>query len=467
MTELIAPTGTSRRRFLAGAALAVAGAAVPTSLLTACSGGGGSKGSGAGKVSVWMDIAGDANQKYWDTKVSGGFHQAQPKIDLSTTYYKGNDLRRLIQTALQSRSGPDVVRGPSATQTLTWSKAGTLADLSQYAEKWDWSSRFSSWALNAFTNDGKIFALPLRVDTMLLYYNKTLFADKGYKQPTNRADFESLAGELKGQGITPMGSSNVDWAAASEWLMTVFWNHYAGPDAIYQALTGEIEFTDPVFVEAVQLLKSYFDKGWIAGGTKKYFSVPAQELGAQFGQGKVAMIPQGGWFMSQVGTYFGAKANNGNDWDWMPLPALSDGVAYPLFEVGIGGSLAINKASKNQDAAAEFLNWYYGDKPAALQRMADIPATYNVPIKFAAAEVPASIDPRSKRVLSSVNDAVESGKYGYVTWTWWPPKSDVFIYQGLDKVLTGKSTPAEYCSQLATQFKAERSAGTIPQIVKR
>ncbi len=464
MTEHL---GTSRRSFLAGAGLAVAGAAVPASLLTACGSGSGSKGSGTGKVSVWMDIQGDANQKYWDSNVAAGFHKANPKIDLKTTYYKGNDLRRLIQTALQSRSGPDVVRGPSATQTLTWSKANTLADLTAYSKQYDWSSKLKSWAMSAFTNDGKIFALPLRIDTMLLYYNKTLFADKGYKQPTNRDELEALATELKGQGITPFGSSNVDWAAASEWLMTVFWNHYAGPDAIYKALTGEVEFTDPIFVEAVQLLKSYFDKGWLADGTKKYFSVPSQELGAQFGKGKIAMIPQGEWFMSQVGTYFGSKAGNGNDWDWMPLPALSKDVTYPLFEVGIGGSLAINKASKSQDAAAKFLNYYFGDKEAALKRMADVPATYNIPIDFDPSQIPSTIDPRAKRVLTSVNDAVSQGKYGYVTWTWWPPKSDVFIYQGLDKVLTGKSTPSQYCADLAKQFKAEKSAGTIPQIIKR
>lgn len=461
-------TPLGRRSFLRGAGLLAAGALVP-GVLSACGGDGGSgtAGSGTGQIELWMDIQGDANQKFFNDEVVGAFQKAKPKITVKTTYYKGQDLRRLVQTALQARSGPDVVRGPSATQTLDWSKAHVLADLSDYAKKFGWADDISKWAYEAFTNDGKLFALPLRVDTMLWYYNKTLFEQKGWTAPTNRSEVEAFATEAKGQGIMPFGLSNVDWKAASEWLMTVFWNHYSGPDAIYQALTGEIQFTDAVFVDAVQLVKDWFDKGWIAGGADKYFSVPSQELNASFGKGQIATIPQGVWFMSQVGQFFGEKAKNDNEWDWMPYASLRDGVPNELYELGIGGSLGINAASKNQDAAAAFLDWYYGDKNAALQRMAEVPATYNLPIEFADGDIPSSIDPRAKRVLTSVNSAITSGNYGYVTWTWWPPKSDVFVYEGLDAVLTGKSSPKDYCAQLAQKFTEERKAGTIPQIMKR
>ena len=135
--------------------------------------------------------------------------------------------------------------------------------------------------------------------------------------------------------------------------------------------------------------------------------------------------------------------------------------------MGIGGSLAINEASKNKDAAAAYLNWYYGDKAAALKRMADVPSTYNIPVDFTDAEIPQGIDPRSARVLTSLNKAVETGDYGYVTWTWWPPKTDVFVYEGLEQVLTNKITPAEYCKQLDEKFTAEKAEGTIPQLLER
>jgi raffinose/stachyose/melibiose transport system substrate-binding protein len=473
-------TPLSRRRFLAGS-----GAAALGLTMAACGGGddaptdaasdaeGDATGAAAddepvtGDIDFWIDIQGDPNQAYFDDNVIAEFEKARAGIDVNVTYYTGADLRQKIQTALQAQAGPDIVRGPSATQTLAWSEAGVLTDLTPYAEKFGWSDKLLGWALEAFTTDGKLFALPLRVDSLLLYTNATLFADKGWTAPTNRAELEALAEEAHGQGIIPLGASNTDWKAASEWHMSVFWNHYSGPEAVYQGLTGEIPWTEPVFVEAVELIKSYFDKGWFGGGVEPYFSVPAQEMGANFGQGNVAMVPQGVWWMSAVNNFFGEAGGNQNDWDWTPWPALRDEVAYPLFDLGIGGSLGINANSDNQDAAAEYLDWYYGDRNAALQRMADVPATYNVPIQFDAAELPSGIDPRSARVHAELNAAVEAGNYGYVTWTWWPPKTNAYVYEGLELVLTGSSSPAEYCAELDRLFQEELAAGDVPKTISR
>jgi raffinose/stachyose/melibiose transport system substrate-binding protein len=454
------PTTISRRGFLAGTGVGALGLALP-GLLAGCASGGSGK-----DLSIWMDIAGTPNQKYFDAHVGGGFKKSSGKT-LDTTYYQGQDLRRLIQTALQAKSGPDVVRGASATQTLAWSQAHLLADLSSYEKKYGWASKLLPWSVEAFTQKGKLWAMPMRVDTMLLYYNKTLFADKNWTMPTNRDELEALANEAHGQGIIPFGASNVDWTAGPEWLMTVFWNHYSGPDALYQALTSKIRFTDPVFVEAVTLIKSYFDKGWFGGGTDKYFSVPSQEMGAQFGAGKIAMFPQGEWYMPALTPLFGKAAGNSNEWDWAPFPALRSEVAFPLYEIGIGGSLGINAASSKKDEAAEFLNWYYTDRSAALQRMAEVPATYNIPIPVTAGELPGTIDPRSKRLITAVNDAVNKGNYGYVTWTWWPADADVYVYEGLQKVLTGKTTPKDYCAQLDTLFRKGVATGAVPTIIKR
>ncbi|HEY7177070.1 MAG TPA: hypothetical protein VH442_19320, partial [Micromonosporaceae bacterium] len=176
---------------------------------------------------------------------------------------------------------------------------------------------------------------------------------------------------------------------------------------------------------------------------------------------------QGEWYMSNVGQFFGSKAGNGNDWDWMAFPPLSSSVAPDTYAIGAGGSFAINAASHNQDAAATFLNWYYGDRNAALQRMADVDATYNIPINFPDNAIPQRTDPRAARVLTSLNKAFSSGNYGYVTWTWWPPKSDTFVYEGIEQVLTNKMSAAEYCKQLASMFNTEKQRGDVPQIMPR
>jgi raffinose/stachyose/melibiose transport system substrate-binding protein len=460
-SEMNDPATLTRRRFLAGAGLTALGLALPDSLLAACGGSSSSTSGGNATLKFWMDVAGAKNQDYFKQHVITPF-ESQSKTKLDVTYYSGADLRRLIQTALQAKSGPDIVRGLSASQDLAWTKSNLLVDLDKYAPSGGWKSKIATWAMTPFTVKGKTYALPMREDTMLMYYNKTLFEQKNWKPPTNRSELEALATEAKGQGLIPLGGTNSTYGASSEWLVTVFWNHFAGPQALHQALTGKLPWTDPVFVDAIDLLASYFKKGWVGGSTAKYYSVPQATIGSQFGKGQVALYPNGEWFMAQLDTYFGKAANNDNDWDWAPLPSLSSDVPYGLFEVGVGGSYGVSAASKYPDQAAKFLQWYYGDKKTAVQRMAGSPSTYNIPIPLQKGDLPSSMDARSSRLLTSVQDALTSGKFGYVTWTWWGPKSDTFIYQGVDKVLNGKMTSKEYCSQLNDIFQQELKEGNVP-----
>ena len=62
-------------------------------------------------------------------------------------------------------------------------------------------------------------------------------------------------------GIQPITAGNAGWRGVNEWFVTMFWNHYSGPDALYQALTGQIPWTDPVFVEPLQILQKWFQNG--------------------------------------------------------------------------------------------------------------------------------------------------------------------------------------------------------------
>ena len=43
----------------------------------------------------------------------------------------------------------------------------------------------------------------------------------------------------------------------------------------------------------------------------------------------------------------------------------------------------------------------------------------------------------------------------------------MFVYEGLEQVLTGKLTPAAYCAQLDTKFTEEKADGNIPQLPAR
>lgn len=72
-------------------------------------------------------------------------------------------------------------------------------------------------------------------------------------------------------------------------------------------------------------------------------------------------------------------------------------------------------------------------------------------------------NPRFKDHYLKLNAAAASGVFGYIIWTFWPPKSHVILYEGMDKVLTGSLMPAQFCQQLNDAFKMELKQGHLSQ----
>jgi raffinose/stachyose/melibiose transport system substrate-binding protein len=220
-----------------------------------------------------------------------------------------------------------------------------------------------------------------------------------------------------------------------------------------------------VFVDAITLMKQYFQKGWFGGSVQKFFSNRFDPIDSMLGNGKAAMDMEGSWQFQNWPNFFGPKGNNNNDWDWAPIPPLRDGLPSPIFALGIGSTLSIKARTKVANAAATYMDWEFSDPKRVGQEMADV---YNepLPIHLAATDIPANADKRFPLSYVALNQATTQGVFGYTTWTFWPPKSDVWVYQGMEKVLTGDITPAAYLTQLEQIFKEELAKGVVPPIPK-
>ena len=98
--------------------------------------------------------------------------------------------------------------------------------------------------------------------------------------------------------------------------------------------------------------------------------------------------------------------------------------------------------------------------------MADVPSAFNVPIPLEESDFPPDMDERVARHLAVLSQATDRGNFGYTAWTFWPAKSEVYIYEELQKVLTGDMTPAEYCRGLDEVFKEDLEEGEVPPIIE-
>jgi raffinose/stachyose/melibiose transport system substrate-binding protein len=366
------------------------------------------------------------------------------------------------QTALAGGAGPDIVNTPGPSFVIPLALAGQLAELDAYAEEYGWHDRFAEGSLNLGTTNGKLYSIPSEFETLVLYYNKTLFEQNGWEPPATLDALTALAEEVAAAGIIPFANSNAEWRPANEWFVGEFLNHSAGgPQKVYDALTGNAEWTDPDFVAAIETLNQYQQNGWFSGGLDRYYTYAEAETGAMLGSGEAAMKLEGTWFLDQVNDYFGEAAGNANEWGWVPVPSVTGDV---IFDLGIGGARAINANSANPDAAAEYLDYYYSPETQAriLVECGLVPA----PVSLEGQDL-AGANPGLLEILAAMNEAFTAGNYGYTTWTFWPPESENYIIEEIERVWAGELSPEEFLQGHQELFASELEAGTAPAIPDR
>ncbi|MDQ3523153.1 MAG: extracellular solute-binding protein [Gemmatimonadota bacterium] len=367
----------TRRRFLARGGKAALGAGFAGSLLAGCGSGGGGR---PGELTYWSGLEGAEQRGYFTRNIEEPFEAAYAGITLETNFQPAAELDRVVRTALLGREGPDIVPTPGLSYAQEYIDANMFKSLDEYAEEYGWEDKMLGWALDMGRREGSLYAIPYQLQTMLLYYNKTLFEENGWTPPKSRDELEGLAEEIMGRGIVPFAAGIGDEPPAVEWFPTVFWNHFSSPEALYQVLTAEIAFSDPIFVEAIDLFNDYVQRGWFGGSRERFFSNGFDSIHAALGNGEAAMNMEGSWFMATIGDFFGGAAGNDNEWDWVPLPPMRDGVPKELYGLGLGSTLSVKHNTQNADEAAAFLNYLVSDTERAAKWMADVPAAFNAPI---------------------------------------------------------------------------------------
>jgi len=411
-------------------------------------------------ITMWVDTGGDATvSQCLIDKVIGNFNakdnsfivEGQPQANAWDA----------IRTAVAGGGGPDVVYTPGPSFVYEMAKAGQLLPLDDYAQKLGWEEQFLPWALSLGKVDGKLYSIPHEIETMVLYYNKTVFEEHGWKPPTTIDEYLKLVEDIKAAGLIANASGNSDWKPTDEHYFTIFVNHIAGPQKVYDALTGKTPWTDPEIEKAVDTMDQLFMSGAFMNSLDLYYTTESTAYLATLGDGKAAMLPSGTWWMGTIGNYFGEKANNKNDWDWVPFPT-TDG--SPLYTLGIGSTYSINAASKYPEEAAEFLTYYFSPEAQAISiaECGVAPAPINI-----TSEELKGVDARRARLIEELNKAAGAGQYGYTTWTFWPPKSDAYIYDEIEKVWGNQLTLQDYLKGLDTLFQEELKSGDIPPIPER
>ena len=415
-----------------------------------------SSGSGADTVTYWGAFPSTETEQYYQEHYVDAFNESSDGVNVKMEVKQLQNLGSLTDTAVSAGRGADVVYSAGPSSALGFASAKRIDPLDDYADQYGWQDLLQPWAYQASQVDGELTSVPVEYGSIVLYYNPDVFAEHGWSVPTTREEFEDVASSAQAAGMMPIGAGNSGYQAQSEWYLSAFLNMAVGPEKLHEALTGEAKFTDPEFVDAIAMFKDQIDKKWWGGGEDRWFTNTDTDMLTGLADGTVAMYITGTWSFGDAATYFGEAAGNDADWDWAPLPSLSDAVEPGVYPMAIGTSLSVNAASKNKDGAAAYIDSVIND-PA--KSYAFLAATGQNPPPLAdISAMTSDVDERSARLYT---EAPASGNLGYASWTFFPAATDTYLWSEFDKVITGDLSPEDYLAGLQKTFDGELADGKV------
>lgn len=335
----------SRMRRLAGIALCVTTALV----VTACGGSGGTdKGAQGGSTSLTMWVR-DATGAYSKSLVDT--YNSSHKNHIKLTVIPNDNYQQKVGQAAGSHSLPDLVAS-DVVYSPNYVAQGLFADLTSRVKALSFYSTLAQAHTKAASKDGKIYAVPHKVDSSLILYNKDLFKRAGLDPeapPKTYDDIYAAAKKIHALGKDTYGFYVAGNCGGCNAYTAMPYGVAAGhPPVSEDGKSADID--NATLKAAFANDKRMFDQGIIPASAK---TDNGATWTTAFLAGKVGMLPAGSFAFADVI----AKAHF--QWGVMPL-STADGSKSATF---VGGDvLAISQTSRHQDAAWDFIAWSLGDK---------------------------------------------------------------------------------------------------------
>jgi ABC-type glycerol-3-phosphate transport system substrate-binding protein len=282
-------------------------------------------------------------------------------------YADTTSYQQAILSALPTEDVPDIFTWWSGYRMEDLVNEGALLDLTPLWDEAVKAGNLPETLASAYTFDDKQYAAPNHVSYWPVFYNKTVFDENGLTVPATWDDLMSAAETLKGAGVTPFFATIDGRWPAFIWFEELLIR--TDPDFYEALMRGEKSYTDPTVVEVMETWKSMFDKEYF---TALDIPMDADNMGASFAAGEIAMVPVGTWsnqtFLDndlvpneQYGAFFLPNVN----------PDLKENVA--IFETG---PFCVPANAADPDSVNKFLTWWVTPEAQTewSARLKDVPA---------------------------------------------------------------------------------------------
>ncbi len=358
----------------------------------------GSKNDSAAKnVTLKWAIWDESSTQYWGD-IKKAYEASHQGVTIDMVDLGSTDYMTVLATELSgSGSDFDVVTIKDVPGYATLVQKNAIIALDDYIAKDKVDLAKFAGATDQVLVDGKLYELPFRNDFWVIFYNKDIFDRAGVAYPTNDMTWEEYDALARKVTDTTFGKQ-VYGAHYHTWRSTV--QLCAMLDGKHTILDGNYDFVKPIYEMVLNQEKD--------GVCRKYADLKTEGLhySAAFSGGDVAMLNQGSWFIATLisnlkkGDYDKSLCGN---WGIVKYPHAQGVPAGST--LGTITGLSVTSASKNKDAAWDFVNWVSGaDGAAVMASSGNFPACMTAGVKDAISSMEGfPTDAQSKEALDVSN----------------------------------------------------------------
>lgn len=418
--------------------------AVTTAMLAlaGCSGNGG---GGGEQVTLTFENYRPEDATYWNTQIIPAFEKEHPGIKIEFTPTKATEYDAALKTRFEGGTAGDLIscrNGAVNRENIAAGFMEPLAGLEGLANFDELSLSF--WA----SNEGDPYCVPVASVMAAFFYNKEIFKELNLEVPTTEDEFMDVLRAIDADGTyvpLALGATPGDsWVLNYMGILNIGPNYWRGEEGHQGLIDGTKKFTDPEFVEALTVLKSW--SPYLPPGAASVTYSDATQL---FALGKAAIFPSGSWDISAVAGSTGLDVGVFAP----PLPRAGDQLYVQSFpDQGFG----LNAASKHKEEAKVFLNWA---ATSAFQEM------YGnaLPGFFGMAEDSGTLkDPLAQAWVDLKDGAELTSRIGLDRLSGGNPDFEVTLNNALQLMMTTDKTP----ESVAEEVQASLEAWYPPQMKK-
>lgn len=271
----------------------------------------------------------------------GRFEIAHPGVIVKPAVVENDQYKPKFRRATATKSLPDVFHTWGGGQLAEIVRLNQVKDLTDAAAADNITKRIMPAALDIATVDGRLYAVPMDVSVVVMWYHKSLFAKAGIEPPQTWEELKSACAKLQKTGVTPIALGNKD-----KWPGAFYFSYLAvrlgGTKPFADAASraggpGAPGFEHPSFIEAGRMLQDFAKAGYFTKGAD---ALGYDEARSMFLSGNAGMMLMGTWLLADV------KPELLADIDCFAFPEVPGGKGDPKIVVGgINSAYAVSAAA--------------------------------------------------------------------------------------------------------------------------